>query len=370
MIRFQKYQLANRLLVFTPTGQVYFSCNSSVYSEDVIDGPALEMEPATFHGARTIKIQPNPEQPWSTYRRAVEAYTSRVLSYQGDALDAFSGILRSLHSGRCVEAIPVAFLDVALLWQPSERLIRRESFSSWSWVGWIGKVCYDTSWIERGEKSELQALSAWRDARTWIIWHSATRTNAHVPAQQLSSPSGSRNVCPENAMQNRRFRRQHDTINPTPQILFERSRLKPETGSRGIRYLQFWTMSLRCRIKVDLSAVLRYSSPRAENTGNGLRRFEALDDTAQTCGWVLLDQEWIEMVAKRNAETQEFILLSEADETEGSDEPLGDGATAERCRAFNAMMIVWSQGIAERVGVGRISARMGQKGEWKEILLG
>ncbi|KAI4924011.1 hypothetical protein J4E85_008170 [Alternaria conjuncta] len=123
------------------------------------------------------------------------------------------------------------------------------------------------------------------------------------------------------------------------------------------------------RIKVDPSAVLRYSSPHAENMGNGLRRFEVLDNNAQICGWVMLDESWIEIVAKRDAETHEFILLSEAMRVDENG-AITDAATSESCAAFNAMMIVWSDDIAQRVGIGRISAYLGRKGEWKEILLG
>ena len=369
MISFQEYQLTNRLLIFTSNGLVYFSCNSSVYSEDVIDGPALEMEPATFYGARSIKIQPNPSQPWSTYCRAVAAYTSRVLSHQGDALDAFSGILRSLHHGRCVEAVPVAFLDLALLWQPCERLRRREGFPTWSWLGWIGKVRYDAWTIEREDMSELQVLSAWAVARTWIVWYSSTRADCHLPANQLGDSVWSHDVRSESAMQNPRFPTPHDTTQPTPGVLLERLKQMPETVSNTFRFLQFWTISIHCRIKVDPSAVLRYSSPHAENMGNGLRRFEVLDNNAQICGWVMLDESWIEIVAKRDVETHEFILLSEAMRVD-ENAAITDAATSESRAAFNAMMIVWSDGIAQRVGIGRISAYLGRKGEWKEILLG
>lgn len=370
MFRFQEHQLANRLLVFAPNGQIYFSCNSAVYSEDIIDGPALEVEPATLYGARRMKLQPDPERPWSIYCRAAEIYSSRILSHQRDALDAFSGILRTLHSGRCVEAVPVTFLDLALLWQPFERLRRREGFSSWSWVGWIGRIRYNTEKIEERNKSEVQALSAWFIARTWIVWHVSTRKKCHLPAYRIWGPLWSHRVRPENATQNSRFPKQHDTITPTPGMLFEQLKRIPLDESRDIHYLQFWTMSVHCRINVDPSAVLRYSSPNAENMGNGLRRFKVLHDDTQTHGWVMLDQEWIGVVAEDDVKTQEFILLSEAAGIEGNDKSIANGAITESCGAFNAMMIVWTQGIAQRAGIGRISADLGRKGEWKEIILG
>jgi hypothetical protein len=108
--------------------------------------------------------------------------------------------------------------------------------------------------------------------------------------------------------------------------------------------------------------VTRNNSFKAENTGSGLRRFLVRNNAAQSCGWVVLDESWIESVANGTEKMQEFILLSEVD----SDDWKFDG------RVFNVMMIRWECGIALRVGVGQV-VRAGledSKPVWKEILLG
>jgi hypothetical protein len=63
-----------------------------------VAGPALETDVAMQDGAELIKIRPEPSRLWSTYRDAVESYTARQLSNEGDAIDAFSGLLHTLYS--------------------------------------------------------------------------------------------------------------------------------------------------------------------------------------------------------------------------------------------------------------------------------
>jgi hypothetical protein len=71
---------------------------------------------------------------------------------------------------------------------------------------------------------------------------------------------------------------------------------------------------------------------------------------------------------KRKGALHEFILLSEASHREGID-GLQDGKRLGACRSFNAMMIVWRDGIAERAGLGHVVADVCEDSEWKEILL-
>ncbi len=51
-------------------------------------------------------------------------------------------------AGRFVSGLPSSFFDVALLWQPGGKIIRRVArdptkahcLPSWSWAGWSGRV--------------------------------------------------------------------------------------------------------------------------------------------------------------------------------------------------------------------------------------
>lgn len=131
--------------------------------------------------------------------------------------------------------------------------------------------------------------------------------------------------------------------------------------SRDLHYLQLWTLSMRAKIKLDPLAVLRHSSLQAENTGNGLRKFNILNNQDLYCDWVLLDQIWIEKLTSRDEGIQEFIILSEIDSNDSA--PHGN--------VFNAMMVAYNDGIAKRAGLGQILDEKMERTdvEWKEFLL-
>jgi hypothetical protein len=325
-----------------------------------------------LQAANMIKLRPEPDRLMSTYRRAVEIYTTRMMSHQGDANDAFAGILKVLHNGRSIESIPVSLLDIAMLWQPRESLQRRSCFPSWSWVGWIGMIGYPEPDALRdmrtGETTETQALYAWAAASTWIVWYSATGASCRSPAHRQNGPSRLHGIRPNIDIPTTRFPGLATNVKPTPAMLPDRLRQASEERPRDIRYLQFWTVSIHFDIELDTLAVLGYSSSFPENTGNGLRRFILRSRRARECGWVLLDQAWIETTMKRKGALHEFILLSEASHREGID-GLQDGKRLGACRSFNAMMIVWRDGIAERAGLGHVVADVCEDSEWKEILL-
>jgi hypothetical protein len=365
--RYQEYQLAKRILVFASNGQVYFSCDCAVYSEEVVTGSALDSDAALIQGAQLIKVRSNPNRLWTTYKRAAESYAARHLSHQSDVVDAFSGILNTLSAGRCVEGIPVEVFEVALLWQPRERMLRRNDFASWSWTGWKGKICWldDVHLaVDNGDgQSESDGLKNWREARGWIAWHSSLGTNCRSPAFRIDGPPWLTGSEPETVAQNQRFPGLPQNVSPTPTFLPDRLDALPDR-SRDVRYLQFWTISMRFAIELETTAVLRYTSLEAENTGNGLRRFILHDSDAHDNGWVLLDETWIELVVGQKFGTQEFILLSEASQREGQ-------IDRDR-REYNAMMIIWRDDIAERAGLGRVVTRAQSRKvmEWKEILLG
>lgn len=85
-----------------------------------------------------------------SYSRAVEAYTSRELTFASDILDAFEGVaarFRPLFRSDLLFGIPRSELDSQILWQPYGPMTRRRDpqtglpiFPSWSWAGWVGKV--------------------------------------------------------------------------------------------------------------------------------------------------------------------------------------------------------------------------------------
>ncbi|KAF5673849.1 hypothetical protein FHETE_3236 [Fusarium heterosporum] len=88
---------------------------------------------------------------WETYAHAVDIYTKRNMSWQSDAVNAFTGIADLIRRGtntKFWQALPEFALSRALLWYAREPLTRRRSedgqalFPSWSWAAWKGHVSY------------------------------------------------------------------------------------------------------------------------------------------------------------------------------------------------------------------------------------
>jgi hypothetical protein len=328
-----------------------------VYAEDVLPGASLEPDVAMLQKAAPVRLQPKLNDSWRTYRRAVELYSLRSLTHQGDALDAFIGMLNKLSESRSLEGLPVALFDRALLWQPRNRLDLRNGFSSWSWVAWKGGVRWFVD-------SVLDVQDTKVNLRTWIVWYSCSRASSDCPELAMDGPSWLTGSPPTSNADDRLLGDQPRpylptaTLFPTALTLFEASDQRQVSP-----LLQFWTFTLRAGISLDTHAVTRNWSERAENTGSGLRRFNVLNRQASCCGWVLLDEVWISMLTNGPATINlyEFILLSEV---------VHNHRRSDR-KVFNAMMITSKHGITKRVGLGQLQHVLGQNNGlvWKEILL-
>ena len=96
------------------------------------------------------------------YRRVVQAYTSRHLTFSSDILLAFKALEARFHPlfrSDFLFGLPRSELDSQLLWQPGGPLKRRRdpktnlpSFPTWSWAGWVGKAnCNDDENLSRIE---------------------------------------------------------------------------------------------------------------------------------------------------------------------------------------------------------------------------
>ncbi|GJD00435.1 Tol protein-like protein [Colletotrichum higginsianum IMI 349063] len=88
--------------------------------------------------------------PWDLYRRAVDDYTKRKLSWESDAVNAFAGVEHIVRRGINTKfwfGLPSFAFEQALLWQAREPLqLRLQNdapiFPSWSWAAWQGQVFY------------------------------------------------------------------------------------------------------------------------------------------------------------------------------------------------------------------------------------
>lgn len=189
---FQEGILSRRRLVFTDE-QVYYECDSMYCYESIIgDLDSLHEEDKTrfkdilkggLFGRRSgldgfSQSSWGPQQYESLLHKLIEQYTERVLTYDSDSLNAFSGILRSFErsplfissiwgvtirrtedSAGGDEASFVAGLswrfDIWLRGDGRSPNRRRKGFASWSWCGWTGGVCFQ--WLP--SRSSLHSLA-------------------------------------------------------------------------------------------------------------------------------------------------------------------------------------------------------------------
>ena len=315
---------------------------------------SFDTDVAMLRAAESVRLRPDVIDPWLAYQSAVESYSNRLLTDQSDALDAFTGILRTIFGQWHVQGLPVALFDKALLWQLDGHHHRRSGFASWSWVGWNGRV----RWL-RSSRSGLNKGAP--EVRTWIAWYSTSDVNCDTSAVLTYGPPQLRCPVVTRTARSRLFDGNFRIQDPTPGLLSQRLQQNGRSAPRGLNFLQFWTFVLRAEIKLDPLAVLKNSSLHAENTGNGLRKFTIFAEHDRHFGWILLDQSWIGKLVSQPRKCQEFILLSEIDGGEvGSSE-----------HVFNAMMVIWANGFMERAGLGQIfEGRIGHSDvEWKEIIL-
>lgn len=142
---YQEAALSRRLLVFSES-QVHLVCRDHA--------PCSEecREIGFSYGISVLSLSLNVGlTSFDNYMNAVASYTTRNLSYEADALDAFAGVAASLsfslRSNFCFN-IPDKYFDHAVLWHPKNTIYRRKEsgrplFPSWTWSGWSGEILYD-----------------------------------------------------------------------------------------------------------------------------------------------------------------------------------------------------------------------------------
>ncbi|RYC54011.1 hypothetical protein CHU98_g12196 [Xylaria longipes] len=168
---FQEAVLARRRLVFTKE-QIYFECNAMSCCEN-LHAPldSLHIKTRTKikdifragmfgRGQQFGRMNPKTLSIYDMhlqYCACVEDYSTRELTYDSDALNAFFGIIKrfELNEGKALETVqglsyPTSerfsvrwdYLCHSLCWRHhgSINVKRRPQFPSWTWAGWSGGV--------------------------------------------------------------------------------------------------------------------------------------------------------------------------------------------------------------------------------------
>lgn len=145
---YQEYTLGKRLLVFSDT-YVFFKCSSGIYRDDAViptTGP-IPSTPMENDDMWIISVlesaseASNSRAAWERgYKTSLAIYLRRHMTFDSDALPAFSGVIKVLSRslGEFHFGLPKAHFSRSLLWDSGQRsgLKRRPEYPSWSWAGW------------------------------------------------------------------------------------------------------------------------------------------------------------------------------------------------------------------------------------------
>jgi len=160
---FQESAFSRRLLIFD--GLVSWVCGRCHWYEEWQQTSELKTITAWPQNREHLGVPVNltsilPKIPsLGRWGMLVENFNDRSLTYESDALAAFSGtieVMSKTFPGGIFFGLPEFFFDIALLWTPAANVSRREekdrltgrTLPSWSWLGWDGAVDCLASWSQ------------------------------------------------------------------------------------------------------------------------------------------------------------------------------------------------------------------------------
>lgn len=272
------------MLVFV-NDQIFFRCTNAVCSEVVISETGKNEDSELKYPDTKRRLIGRTQTSLSMlYFRAVETYTARNLTYSSDIINALAGVLHAQGNAMNCDmfyGLPSAIFDMALLWQPSGKMVRREGFPSWSWAGWEGQVRWysDTMELtsyglyESSEDLEYKKITTWLRNQTWIDWYSCNDGKLFpLWSSKNQAPEALTDKSKSNVPQNKAVG--YSTSDSSPSNLYGRTReikalLSPKSplNSRQLfpptfsnpQYLYFSTFSVKYRIR-PTTTYLRYGS--------------------------------------------------------------------------------------------------------------
>ncbi|KAK5655885.1 hypothetical protein OQA88_5424 [Cercophora sp. LCS_1] len=335
---FQEHLLSRRILYFAGD-QLFFRCRESERCETCEDDPHPSTSFQTFYAEDgyldTILLQ----FPLQDYAWMLQQYTKRALTKETDVLRALAGIVRRVSDKLeypIIQGLPAGAFDQFLLFF-GRNLRRRPGFPSYSWVGWRGEVSI----------AQRERLNGWLDQRVWIIWYMRTPdgTEIMMPVGEINGSD-----------QRQPFECRHLSISIT-RTAPSGSPWPSNTPPRPYPILQFWSLTVWLKID-DLDVFMAIA--------------KLFDRQGLVCGVVMLDG----LEDTKFFESQapcEAVLLSESDELMPAIDDIHLGRKGPR-KFYHIMLLEWSDGVAERRGIGTIRQDAVASGfepgaQWKEITL-
>ncbi|KAH8662634.1 heterokaryon incompatibility protein-domain-containing protein [Xylariales sp. PMI_506] len=196
---FQEHLFSRRKLVFDGNS-VRWECAVGTWREYVDSFPDIMPSMTDFSFNQLMSENTYPR--FDHFTAIVNQFNIREFTYPEDALNAFSGLSYAIGASignGLISGLPAAIFDVALLWQPRKKVIRRiarnlnvrQFLPSWSWVGWSGHIEMETAsasdFFRNGPKG-VGVRSASRVTRLvyWKYHETPSSTGTPINASILS----------------------------------------------------------------------------------------------------------------------------------------------------------------------------------------
>lgn len=411
---FQERLLSQRTLIFVD-GRVFFQCRSTARSVDIITEDDSAGWSIDFIGSPMQMLQNLSESPLLIYKKLLEMYLLRDLTFQKDILAAFYGIgnfVCQTLGGDLIHGLPSSHFDWALLWEARDCAKRRVCeggvggvvFPSWSWCGWMGDMIeYKPQMLSGCEEN----LDDWLLNHTWITWYIRDfNGNLRLVWNGRNGSTSSKKNDSSSKGYDRSTRSDESTFDQYGRFIKEEERHLPRSefkitlpGSgcpygvsiaeqdasamprtlirrspeKDAPYLQFHTWSAFFRIRQTLAQ--NYSPDIVR-----VRRYDILDHKFDWCGTMLLDQVKISALASLD-KPFEFIAISDAKQFDPIEYDewsyyIPKERLQSRWDLYYVLLVEYKNGIAYRVGLGKVfkeafnySCKVEGK-EWKEYVLG
>ena len=377
---YQERVLSRRTL-FVTSSQLFFECSFGVFAESL----GVPERPNVANRQHSGRLSWKNSVNFTLYAAAVEAFSKRNLSFDTDVLDAFEGVskrLRHLFRGKLSFGMPETEMECALRWEPFTVLQRRKHpttredlFPSWSWAGWKGHVRYF-------HEEEISVLTWLNEDEQEINSHDFRCPNAKLQGTDtpwVYQPRNlSRDIFSHSSYINPdipgyRFRHPVEPENERPTALL----LKP-----GLPHLRFWTLSAAMFLKdydrggdmlyqINLRMCVLSASDGKENgqagtikvsytLKDGLYEFIALSRAKGHQSErqdfhedpMLIDPKLLENITTEQEKDYDF-KGNNFDKRYLEYDPIRFDSE-KFWPVYNVLMIEWRDGIAYRLGVGKI----------------
>lgn len=310
---------------------------------------------------RGLQTNMDPYEAFSEYIFSVEIYSSRDLTFFGDKLDAFEGVSKILGDQMktpMLLGLPVALIDLALLWEPHDGVTRNEIFPSWTWAGWFGGAYLSGM---RGDQSQFLV------SHTWIEWyHYSKDANQFVPLRD--SVKGTQASEPSMSLYYQRYnrilgwpdpiRRQLTDLPTTPLLTMPTD---PADIQHPAGILRFFSITAIFDVRYDKSGrdillVDRLGRRAGWLAGGTLGEHSGTTDLSGRYDIILLSERMNGgQILAPEVEEQEDESISDAQQpAPTTPRNWRDPNLSANWNLYNIMMVSWKDEVAYRVAIGCI----------------